>query len=146
MTPDCTPIWRSWLALAAAATVLAAGAAGLNPAARALLRSGELPDELSVAEARAFRGAMLWIDARSDADFARAHVPGAWPLNEERWDEQIEAVVDRWQPGTRVVVYCSSTGCQASRRVADSLRSQYQFDDVWVLHGGWEAWQSGTSP
>jgi rhodanese-related sulfurtransferase len=145
-TPPRAPLWRSWLALAAVATVCAAGAVGLHPAARALLSAGGLPDEISAAEARASRRELIWIDARPAGDFSRGHVPEALPLTEERWDEQIEAVVLRWRPGVRVVVYCSSTGCQASRRVADLLRTQYQFDDVWVLRGGWEAWEKVESP
>lgn len=144
--PQRASLWRSWLLFAVAATVLAAGAAALNPAARALVLAGGLPDEVSVAETRAFRGKLLWIDARPDADFAKAHVPGALPLNEEHWEAQVEAVVARWEPGMRAIVYCSSTGCEASRRVADTLRSQYQLDDVRVLRGGWEAWQAGASP
>jgi rhodanese-related sulfurtransferase len=139
-------LWRSWLLLVAVATVCAAGAVVLHPAARALLSAGGLPDETSVAEARAYRDELVWVDARPDADFSRGHVPEALPLTEERWDEQIEAVVLRWRPGVRVVVYCSSSGCQASRRVADLLRTQYQFDDVRVLRGGWEAWEKGASP
>ena len=145
-TRPTAPLGRSWLLLLAVATGFAAGAVGVNPAARALLLGGGLPDEIGLAEARAFHGELLWLDARSDADFARAHFPGALPLNEGRWDEQIEAVVQRWQPGTRVVVYCRSSGCGASRRVAELLRRQYQFDDVWVLRGGWEAWGAPKAP
>ena len=135
----------TWLRLAAVAALLTSVAITFNPRARTLLFAGRMPDEMTLAEARSERSPLLWIDARSDGDFVRAHVPGALPLNEDRWDEQIEAVVLRWRPGMRVVVYCSSTGCQASRRVADLLRQQYQFGDVWVLRSGWEAWKAKGS-
>ena len=47
-------------------------------------------------------------------------------------------------PGTpirRVVVYCDGGGCEASRHVADRLRDKLGMKSVFVLKGGWPAWQ-----
>jgi len=40
----------------------------------------------------------------------------------------------------RVVVYCNSQRCDASREVAVRLRHELQIDNVFVLQGGWNAW------
>jgi len=141
------PLWRSWLLLAALATVLAAAASIVHPAARQLrINAGRQPDEITLTEARAFRGPLLWLDARPTTAFAQDHLPEALPLNEDQWNVQIEAVLLRWQPGTRVIVYCDDTACGASRHVAERLRHDYRLDDVRVLHGGWAAWRKALAP
>jgi rhodanese-related sulfurtransferase len=99
--------------------------------------------ELTLAAARGLGERALWIDARPQADFDAAHVPGALPLNEDAWDTLLPAVLDAWESGRPVVVYCSSGGCHTSREVARRLRDEVRLPDVFVLQGGWEAWQRG---
>jgi rhodanese-related sulfurtransferase len=98
-------------------------------------------DEVTLAAASAWGKSVLWVDARPDADFARAHIPGALPLNEDRWDELLPHLIDQWDPSRKVVVYCSTLSCQASRDVARRLREEVSLPNVFVLQGGWEAWQ-----
>ncbi|HLP06826.1 MAG TPA: rhodanese-like domain-containing protein [Opitutaceae bacterium] len=136
---------RSLLGILAVATLLAAATAAFRPEARALLRDAPRADETTLAAARDHRGPLLWLDARPAADFARAHIPEALPLTADDWDAQIVAVIQRWQPGTRVIVYCDDRACGTSRHVADKLRREYQFDDVRVLHGGWQAWMEASA-
>jgi rhodanese-related sulfurtransferase len=82
----------------------------------------------------------LWIDARPDEDFARDHVPGAFSLNEDRWNELLPQFLPNWSPDKKVVVYCSAESCNAARDVAKRLRDEAQLKSVFVLNGGWEAW------
>jgi rhodanese-related sulfurtransferase len=147
-SPGSPPrLWRSWLLLTALATVFAAGASVISPAARQVLLHGGLrPDEIRLEAVRTHRGSLIWLDARPDAAFAQEHIPEALPLNEDRWDVLIDPVLLRWQPGTWVIVYCDDTACAASRHVADRLRRDYRLDNVWVLHGGWAAWEKAMSP
>ena len=99
------------------------------------------PSELAtVDQARTWPGNVIWVDARPDEEFARDHVPGALSLNEDRWNELLPQFLAVWSPGKKVVVYCSSLGCNASREVARRLRKEAQLSDVFVLEGGWEAW------
>ena len=99
------------------------------------------PSELAtVAQARAWGGNAIWVDARPDEEFAQDHVPEALPLNEDRWNELLPQFLVAWSPGKKVVVYCSSLSCNASREVARRLRREAQIPDVFVLEGGWEAW------
>ena len=99
------------------------------------------PSELvTVDQARTWAGNVIWVDARPDEEFARDHVPGALSLNEDRWNELLPQFLAVWSPGKKVVVYCSSLSCNASREVARRLRKEAQLSNVFVLEGGWEAW------
>lgn len=90
--------------------------------------------------AQTWGGSVIWVDARPDEEFARDHVPGAFSLNEDRWNELLPQFLAMWSPGKKVVVYCSSLSCNASREVARRLRREAQLPDVFVLEGGWEGW------
>lgn len=104
---------------------------------------------VTVGQARAWGANAIWVDARPDEDFARDHVPDAISLNEDRWDELLPEFVATWSPDKKVVVYCSSESCNASREVAKRLRDEAQLKDnagnncVFVLQGGWEEWLKG---
>lgn len=84
---------------------------------------------------------VLWVDARTDADYASDHIPGAFSLNEDRWNELLPLMLGKWAPGKKIVVYCSSQSCNLSRDVAHRLRTELQLPDVYILQGGWEEWQ-----
>jgi len=104
-------------------------------------QSALLPSELvTVDEARAWGQNAIWADARPDEEFARDHVPGALSLNEDRWNELLPQFLAVWSPEKKIVVYCSSLSCNASKEVAERLRKEAKLRDVFVLEGGWEAW------
>ena len=104
-------------------------------------RSPISPSELvNVDQARAWGQNAIWVDARPDEEFVHDHVPGALSLNEDRWNELLPEFLAAWSPGKKVIVYCSSLSCNASREVARRLRKEAQLPDVFVLEGGWEAW------
>ena len=95
---------------------------------------------VTVEQARAWGDSAIWVDARPDEEFARDHVPGAVSLNEDRWNALLRQFLATWSPQKKVVVYCSSLSCNASREVARRLRDEAQLKNVFVLEGGWEAW------
>lgn len=95
---------------------------------------------VTLAQARAWGDTAIWVDARPDEEFARDHVPGAISLNEDHWNSLLPQFLAAWSPEKRVVVYCSSLSCNASREVARRLRKEAQLRNVFVLEGGWEAW------
>ena len=97
-------------------------------------------DLVTVAQARAWGGTAIWVDARPQEEFEREHVPNAVLLNEDRWNELLPQMLATWSPEKRVVVYCSSESCGASREVARRLREEARLKNVFVLEGGWEAW------
>jgi len=98
-------------------------------------------DEVTIQDALAWGESLLWVDARPDAEFETKHIPGALSLNEDRWNELLPQVLTTWAPEKRTVVYCSSQSCAASHEVARRLREEAGLKNVFVLHGGWEAWQ-----
>jgi len=95
---------------------------------------------VTVAQARAWGETAIWVDARPDDEFARDHVPGALSLNEDRWNELLPQFLAAWSQEKKVVIYCSSQSCNASREVARRLRNEAQLKNVFVLEGGWEEW------
>ena len=97
---------------------------------------------VSVAQAQSWGDGALWLDARSDEQFARGHVPGALQLNEDRWNELLREMLATWSPEKKIVVYCSRLTCQASHEVAERLRKEAGLTSVYVLEGGWEEWQT----
>jgi len=97
-------------------------------------------ESVNVDQARGWGESAIWVDARPDEEFAQDHVPGALSINEDRWNELLPQFLAAWSPGKKVVVYCSSLSCNASREVARRLRKEAQLPDVFVLEGGWEAW------
>ena len=99
---------------------------------------------VTVDQARAWGDSATWADARPDEEFARDHVPGAFPLNEDRWNELLPQFLPNWSPEKKVVVYCSAESCNAARDVAKRLRDEAQLKDVFVLQGGWEEWVKKT--
>jgi rhodanese-related sulfurtransferase len=135
------------LSLARQAAVIAAVA--LVPAAGEAVyfrnniswHSAIAPSEMvTVDQASAWGDTSIWVDARPDDEFARDHVPGALSLNEDRWNDLLPRLLAVWSPGKKIVVYCSSLSCNASREVARRLRKEAQLPKVFVLEGGWEAW------
>lgn len=83
----------------------------------------------------------LFIDTRAEADYRKAHLPGAVHV-------PADAVADRAGKLERhkdkpIIVYCA-TG-QSSGRVAGQLK-KLGFNQVSVLKGGFGAWQGNGYP
>jgi len=95
---------------------------------------------VSVDQARSWGDSAIWVDARPDEEFSRDHVPGAFSLNEDHWNELLAQFLPNLSPDKKVVVYCSAESCNAAREVAKRLRDEAQLKDVFVLQGGWEEW------
>jgi len=108
----------------------------LAEARASLQREGEL----TLQEAIALQP--LWVDARSEAEYTAGHIPQALLLNEDAWDSGFFALLENWDLQQPIVVYCSSRTCDASHAIAERLKTDLDFEQVYVLQGGWEAWQN----
>jgi rhodanese-related sulfurtransferase len=84
----------------------------------------------------------LWVDARSAAAFSSGHIAAAIRLTEPEWESLLPALLDRWTPGGVILVYCDTSSCQTSARIAARLRRELGTDSVYALIGGWEAWNT----
>jgi len=100
-------------------------------------RSSEM---VNLDQAQSWGANAIWVDARPDNEFEQGHVPGAIPLNEDRWNELLPTLLAQWSLEKKIVVYCSSQSCNASREVARRLRDEAGLKEVFVLRGGWEEW------
>ena len=100
-------------------------------------RSSEM---VNLDQAQSWGANAIWVDARPDNEFEQGHVPGAIPLNEDRWNELLPTLLAQWSLEKKIVVYCSSQSCNASREVARRLRDESGLKEVFVLRGGWEEW------
>ncbi len=91
-----------------------------------------------------WQGKVLWVDARLRQEYEAGHIPGALLINEQELELQLgELFEEHFQDNTLpIVVYCGLETCQASRKVADYLRTFLQTMEVRVLKGGWEAWKA----
>jgi rhodanese-related sulfurtransferase len=97
-------------------------------------------ESVTVDQARAWGESAIWVDARPDDEYAREHIPGAMSLNEDHWNTLLPQFLTTWSPEKKVIVYCSSLSCNASREIARRLRKEAQLQNVFVLEGGWEEW------
>jgi rhodanese-related sulfurtransferase len=112
-----------------------------------VLRRGEKqeilqPDEVLAATARGWGDKVQWVDARTRKRFEQEHIPGAILLNEDEWGKLIASFLNEWDPDKTIVVYCDGGGCEASKAVAERLRTDLKLENrIFVLKGGWSAWK-----
>ena len=105
----------------------------------------EVP-EVTLESVAAWKAPYLWLDARRANAYESGHIGGALLLNGDDWDGLVPKMLAAWRPGMRLVVYCDSPSCDASQAVALRLRRELRLPDVYVLHGGWAAWQKEKGP
>jgi rhodanese-related sulfurtransferase len=98
--------------------------------------------EVSWETAQGWHGALVLVDARGSGAYDKGHIPGALLLSEPGWDRGFPAVIRTWRPGDRIVVYCDRELCDASQSVAQRLRREMGIEEVYVLKGGWSAWNA----
>ncbi|MDC0066733.1 rhodanese-like domain-containing protein [Verrucomicrobia bacterium] len=82
---------------------------------------------------------VVWIDARSRKDYEKAHVEGAFLLNEmEDFYKLLKQIWSEIQDKADLpfIVYCSSESNLASRNVSEKLRETVGIVEVYVLEGG----------
>jgi rhodanese-related sulfurtransferase len=95
--------------------------------------------EIRIVDARALD--VLWLDARSEADYKAAHIPDAILLNYDNWESAIVELMGEWLMDTRpIVVYCGSESCGTSKEIAERLREVLPEAEIYSLKGGWDAW------
>lgn len=96
------------------------------------------PEEVCLETVRNDAG-VLWIDARTEAEWRRDGLPESIHLTSADFDELVAANGDRIAAAGKAVVYCGDLGCGLSREVAGLLRGYGLIQDARALHGGWAA-------
>jgi rhodanese-related sulfurtransferase len=136
-------IWKSAARQAATLLVIALIPSVGSAFYHIRVKSWPVPSENSVplSDVQHWGKQVLWVDARSETEYAAGHIPGAFLLNLDQWNQLLPSLLQVWEPDKIVVVYCSSLSCQASREVTEKLRDEVGLQSVFVLRGGWEAWR-----
>jgi rhodanese-related sulfurtransferase len=116
-----------------------------KPVSNRLIRTGGLYHEISASEAGDFLSAhsgadrILWLDVRSDAEFAKRHIPGAKVIPVEdlemRYRTEIPLALEK------IIVYCA--GGDRSRLACDFL-SRHDFGNVYHIKDGLQGWAGPT--
>ncbi len=102
-----------------------------------------LPDsveEISIESARLLNP--IWADARDDRDFEAGHIPGAVHVDIGDFSTGLANLAQVWRPGTPIVAYCDGHSCDSSRALAQRLVGALGVNKIFVLKGGFQAWQT----
>ncbi len=98
-------------------------------------------DEVLLEDILRWEQDFLWVDARSAGAFAKDHIPGAFNLNEDTWNDLLFQNLEKIVTGKPLVIYCDSQQCDSSRAVARRLKEEgYTEAEIHILHDGWQAW------
>lgn len=126
----------------------------LSPRGMALTLSGQPPwiDErirmLTLEEGKAlFQQGAIFVDARNEAEFLKAHIDGAFHLDVESPDKD-RLIVERLDMLPRdlpIVTYCDSQECGLSKHLAEDLLD-FGFTNVSVFKPGWNEWVKENLP
>ena len=92
------------------------------------------------------RGDAVFIDVRSAFAYEAGHIPGALHLTSHASAARLREVLASYLADSRVITYCSGGGCQSSSALAKRLVEESVRDEVYVLTGGWPAWQAAGFP
>jgi rhodanese-related sulfurtransferase len=86
-------------------------------------------------------GIALLVDVRLAAMYDAGHIPEAVSLPETSTNDEIKAFLGLVPTNLTLIVYCSSTSCSQSLRVAKRLTSEFHFPSVKYMTGGYQEYQ-----
>jgi rhodanese-related sulfurtransferase len=141
MTPPARSLLRDGARLLLLALVPTLLTAWLHPKRPVWTWHSPIVAQVDLSQINQWTVPVLWVDARAASAFAEQHIPGAVSLNENEWEGLLPGFLEAWRPGVRVVVYCNTRECNASEEVARRLQRELALDEIFVLEGGWAAWQ-----
>jgi rhodanese-related sulfurtransferase len=115
-------------------------------AARITTATGERIDiSMDEAEKLFFTDAAVFIDARSEEDYARGHIQKARSLPWHEVDLRFMVVTEALDLEMPIVTYCDGETCELSHDLALFLRDA-GFVNTRVLVNGWTLWQQAGLP
>jgi len=96
---------------------------------------------MSLAETKAAVEAQsaLFLDARTDYEYAEGHIPGALNLPAYEFEERFPDLADLIEEAPSLVVYCGGIECSDATEIAERLL-EVGHTDVYVFESGWQAW------
>jgi len=103
--------------------------------------------DMSIEEAvRLFeKGAALFVDARSEADYRAGHIKGAVNIPDLDFENYIGSFLEKTAAETVLITYCEGDACTLSKSLAEKL-SLAGFESVFHLKNGWGQWKERGLP
>jgi len=90
---------------------------------------------------------ILFVDARDDAHYQAAHIPGAYQLDYYYPEKYLGTVLPLYQVAEQIVIYCNGGDCADSARTALFLGSAgIPKPKLLVYTGGITEWQTNGLP
>ena len=86
-------------------------------------------------------GQALLVDVRLAAVYDAGHIPDAISLPETSKNEEVDEFLKQVPTNLTLIVYCSSTSCSQSKRVADRLVGYHKWPSVKYMTGGYLEYQ-----
>ena len=86
-------------------------------------------------------GSALLVDVRLAAVYDAGHIPEAISLPEASSSLEIKAFLELVSTNMTLIVYCSSTSCSQSMRVANRLVTEFHRPSVKYMTGGYQEYQ-----
>jgi rhodanese-related sulfurtransferase len=142
-TPQPPPVVKP----AAAATPWSVSVLPANPkpvapvAAPPIMPTNPAPIHWSEAKAMVAAGQAVLVDVRYKPMFDAGHIPGATSLPEMSLPEDFKTFLSQQATNLTVIVYCSSTTCSQSARVANRLVNEFHWPAVRFMTGGYQEYQ-----
>jgi rhodanese-related sulfurtransferase len=93
------------------------------------------------AKALVAAGNGVLVDVRHKAMYDAGHIPGAFSVPEMSPPEGFKAFLESQATNTTLIVYCSSTSCSQSARVATRLVNEFRWPAVRYMTGGYLEYQ-----
>jgi rhodanese-related sulfurtransferase len=86
-------------------------------------------------------GSALLVDVRARPVYEAGHIPDAISLPETSSSAEIAAFINLVTTNLTLILYCSSTSCSQSLRVANRLVSEFHHPSVKYMTGGYQEYQ-----
>jgi rhodanese-related sulfurtransferase len=90
-------------------------------------------------------GSVTIVDARSEAEFADGHLPGAVNIPFDQFVDYIDTIDSSIPIDAPIICYCRSVTCDLSDQLAQELRLM-GYENVVVYRGGWDEWTDAKLP
>jgi len=97
------------------------------------------------ASRRQAEGTAVFVDARSPADYAAGHIPGALSGPEREFDRWIEGFIAANEPDAEIIAYCEGVQCELSRALVEKLQDLGYVNARYVVDG-WGRWKAKGLP
>jgi rhodanese-related sulfurtransferase len=90
---------------------------------------------------------IFFIDAREDANFNEAHIPGALQVDHYRVEKYLPEVLEMIPEAKKIIVYCNGGDCEDSIHVChDLIDAKVPYEKIYLFEGGMKAWKEAKQP